>query len=422
MGQKINPIGFRLSKYRKWKYNWYLNNQQYTDFLILNFEINKYLTGILRNNVTKIFLINCYIGKITLNKLYVYIFFYRLRRKNNKTKRQKYFKLFAKFNSLEPNYKKKKKFLFIKQNLNELLLKKQDNKIKSKSWLTSNTKPFNLNKRKHFKINKRKIKKIKFKALQTSPYILKKGYYKDLKTIKKSLIELTNSKISLTAINALSFIKVYENLHENLNLYNLRKRIRFERINVERHMTALFRYSVKYIRDVINITIITLILKQPSFLAKFIGYLLYKTPRNYRHGKIIYFLITLIKTLYSNREELLGIRIQFKGRLNGKRRARRNQFLNLGYMPLPTYNSYIEYGESAGLTRYGSIGIKIWFCYNPDFNLIIQKSFLVYFGYKNSFVNNKKNKYFSKSNIKKNKNYNVRTKKNKIQKNKKRSY
>ena len=137
------------------------------------------------------------------------------------------------------------------------------------------------------------------------------------------------------------------------------------------------------INDAINVIYITLILKQPLFLAQFIGYQLRKTPRNYRVGKIVQFLSQTITSVVKNRKEILGCRIQFKGRLGGKRsrRARKLLVISEGIMPLHSYNSKIEYGESSGFTRVGTVGVKIWLCYNNEFNYSLQKDLLLYFSY-----------------------------------------
>ena len=120
MGQQINPIGIRIGLHRKWKSNWFLDNKYYTNFLLLNFEINKYLVGILRNDKVTSFVINCYISKISLQKLYICIFFYRLRRPTSRKLKNKkkggkldYKKLNLKFNV---NFKD---FLLKKKNLNK---------------------------------------------------------------------------------------------------------------------------------------------------------------------------------------------------------------------------------------------------------------------------------------------------------------
>ena len=97
MGHKVHPIGLRLGIHRKWKSNWYFDSKNYSKFLHLNFDIEKYFKGFLYFYPIKTLLINCQIIKLPSNQIFIFIFFYRLRRKfkkikNNfwKTKRWKY--------------------------------------------------------------------------------------------------------------------------------------------------------------------------------------------------------------------------------------------------------------------------------------------------------------------------------------------
>lgn len=43
MGQKVNPIGFRLIRNRKWRSKWFANKQEFGNFLIEDQMIRKYL-------------------------------------------------------------------------------------------------------------------------------------------------------------------------------------------------------------------------------------------------------------------------------------------------------------------------------------------------------------------------------------------
>ena len=412
MGQQINPIGIRVGLHRKWKSNWFLEDKYYTNFLLLNFEINKYLTGILRNSTVNSFLINCYISKISLEKLYICVFFYRLRdqasnKRKQKKRRNKGGKIdYAKFESkININLKK----IFIKKNkikgksmiiLNIISLKKINVLYsKSKILLKKNNTELNLIKIKKIKFNNKRsiilqkinnnddvksvfLKKIK-KMIKLNRRNLKLNSNKNFKLIKKSLSELTNSKIYLIMINSLSFLKFYEYLYEHTYLYRYSRKVKYGRLNSIRKMVAFYRYDVKLITDAMNIIYITLLLKQPLFLAQFIGYQLKKTPRNFYFNKIIKFLTYNIISTVRNRKEILGCRVEFKGRLGGRRtrRSRKSQFINEGIMPLNSYNSRIEFGDSKGLTRFGVIGIKIWLCYDTKFNSNLQKDLLLYFGY-----------------------------------------
>lgn len=403
MGQKTNPVGLRLGGLRKWKIHWFLESKNYTDFLLLNYEINKYLIGTLRNNVNiNALVIDTYISKISLESLYIFVFFYKLR---DKHKERKF--------SRQQQLQRRKKRTYLRYNLNKLIFKKLNLKafntsskytqniqynfitnlllnINNKNIILKNKKQalslknfLKINKIKSF--NKLKIKKKRINNFSQNninyPVQIQKTY-KNTKEIKRALSELTNAKITLILINTLSFINFYKqltNFHYHYNYLLETTAYQFERF--EKNMVAWFRYTVKYIEDVTKITFITLVLKQPKFLAKFLGYQLYKTPRTFRHGKVIFFIIQLIKYIYSTRTEITGLRIQFKGKINGRRRARRRQFVNVGSLFLPTYQSYLEYGCAHGRTRYGTIGIKIWICYDNNFNFIIQKIFLLYFNY-----------------------------------------
>tara|TARA_B100001142_G_scaffold300436_1_gene325195 strand:+ start:21819 stop:23066 length:1248 start_codon:yes stop_codon:yes gene_type:complete len=415
MGQQINPIGIRIGLHRKWKSNWFLDNKYYTNFLLLNFEINKYLVGILRNDKVTSFVINCYISKISLQKLYICIFFYRLRRPTSRKLKNKkkggkldYKKLNLKFNVNFKDFLLKKKFKQKNKAILNILIPKDNKKIKIFNIKSSYMKQKNLIQNFDSKI---KIKKIRVKKKNSIRLDNKKK--KNLKLIKKSLSELTNAKIYLIMVNALSFLKFYEYLHEYSNLYKLTRQGEYERTFLNNQMISFYRYDVKLISDAINVIYISLILKQPLFLAQFIGYQLRKTPRNYRFGKIIQFLKQNITSVVKNRKEILGCRVQFKGRLGGRRtrRARKMQFINEGIMPLHSYDSKIEYGEAKGLTRFGVVGIKIWLCYKPEFSAALQKDLLIYFGYNKKKLSTKKTDNVNIIDLLFN---NVKTKKNKV--------
>jgi ribosomal protein S3 len=424
MGQKINPVGVRLRNIRKWKANWFLASKNYTDFLLLNYEINKYLLGVFRNSTKKSFIIDCYIGKISLDKLYVFVFFYRLKKKRKYISvKQSRKKMFLRYNLeklvIQQNFKEFIKFKKMNKQLKlldintiffSLIHKKKKNYKNFKKWslislinyykkrpekLLNNK--YNLLKKNSFLIRKKKI--VSFGNLDVTTKL--RGNYKTIQKIKLSLSELTNANTKLILINVLGFVNFYKHLTKLHFKYNLKfETTVHEFARFEFQMVSWFRYTVRFIKDVTNLAFITFLLKQPSFLAKFIGYQLYRTPRKFTHGKIIFFIIQLVKFIYATRAEITGLRIQFKGRINGKRRAKRKQFVNFGELLLPTYQSYIEYGSAHGITRYGVMGIKIWFCYKPYFDFIVQKFFLLYFDYsRQRQINKLNNKQLKKFNI-----------------------
>lgn len=415
MGQQLNPIGIRIGLHRKWKSNWFLDHQYYSNFLLLNFEINKYLIGILRNDKITSFVINCYISKISLQKLYICIFFYRLRRPTSIKSKKKRGGGKLDYKNLNLNFN-----VDLKKFIGKKTLKQKNKDLLSllipKKKVVFNIKNSTLKKKSLIKHSFKKIKIKKIKIKKRDSFLLKHSKKKNFKLIKKSLSELTNAKINLIMINALSFLKFYEYLHEYSKLYKLTRQAEYERTFLSNQMVSFYRYDVKLISDAINAIYISLILKQPLFLAQFIGYQLRKTPRNYRFGKIIQFLSQNITSVVKNRKEILGCRVQFKGRLGGRRtrRARKMQFINEGIMPLHSYNSKIEYGEAKGLTRFGVVGIKIWLCYQTEFSVSLQKDLLIYFGYQKQKLVKKEKKKINIAEIVAKNLKNAKTKKNKI--------
>lgn len=43
MGRKINPIGFRLAVYRNWSSQWYVRKKEFSDCLVEDYQIRKYI-------------------------------------------------------------------------------------------------------------------------------------------------------------------------------------------------------------------------------------------------------------------------------------------------------------------------------------------------------------------------------------------
>ncbi|MCS7064617.1 MAG: 30S ribosomal protein S3 [Methylacidiphilales bacterium] len=57
MGQKVNPIGFRVGVHRNWRSMWYANKKQFSEFLIEDYRIRQFLKKKLREAaVSKVFI------------------------------------------------------------------------------------------------------------------------------------------------------------------------------------------------------------------------------------------------------------------------------------------------------------------------------------------------------------------------------
>mgnify|MGYP001949589631 CR=1 FL=1 len=539
MGQKVNPIGLRLGIHRKWNSSWYFDFNNYSKFIYMNFNIEKFFRGFLHYYPKKTLLVKCQIIKLPSNKLYIFIFFYKFRLKNkkkffNKTynKEVKYslkdsslnneFKWYNTNNFIKNNFdfddlilEKKsfsninstsnielQKILEYKQNnlfnlinitkdLNKLKKINSNNKWKyNKSFFNKNYKQYNLKKQilvNNFKIlnnlynliilknkistlknslsqdnNLDKIKKnINYKIIITTKKIdllnnlnntictklnnkyldfiinnnfiinntdyynkvlnkklnLNKtknnqtfknfvnnkkynkynienklkikspNFYLKLKNIKKFISKFTNSKVSIFFINALSFSKFYyrlsqenEKLKKNLNTIK----------NIENQMVNRYRYDTIYINDLVNIAFISILLKNPQFLTQFIAFQFKKLPKNKKQMKLIQLITQVIQTIITERDEVIGLKLRFKGRINKRKRAR-TITINQGVMALQSDSTRVEYGYSEGYTKSGLIGIKLWVFYKKTFKNKLKNNFLQYIEYsklknKNNFI------------------------------------
>lgn len=369
MGQKINPIGFRLGIFRKWKYNWFLEKKKYTDFLHLNFEITRYFRGVFRNNNVRTLIVDCFISKISFSKIYIFVLFYRLRRKKKKFKKRKSINLqhneIADLENIDSRLKSLKR-LRLNHILNETLNaeKVYDKGFRLKNLLNSLKK----------KSKKNSTNKIYLYPLERKKKLILRRKYISIKTIKKSLEILTKANVCLLLINTVSFIKFYE------KYYKKDPKERNDYPYLERKLVKRYQSEVRLAKDTLYVLFIALILKKAEFLAKFIGYQLKRMPKNRRQTKLLYYIRSLLRYSLKVQFDLIGIRIQFTGRINGRPRSKYT-ILNEGILPLQTQNAKLEYGESFGITRYGTIGVKVWINYSSTYNANLKNCFFKYLEY-----------------------------------------
>jgi ribosomal protein S3 len=180
-------------------------------------------------------------------------------------------------------------------------------------------------------------------------------FYLKLKNIKKFISKFTNLKVSIIFINSLSFSRFYYHLdHKNEKLKRDLKTIN----NIERQMINKYRYDTIYISDLINITFVSMLFKNPQFLVKFIAFQFKKLPKNKKQMKLIQLITQVIQTFSAERDEIIGLKLQFKGRINKRKRARTIK-LNQGQMSLQSDSANIEYGYAKAYTKSGLIGVKL---------------------------------------------------------------
>lgn len=150
--------------------------------------------------------------------------------------------------------------------------------------------------------------------------------------------------------------------------------------NLDREMISKYKYIGVYIKDLIRVAFIALFLKKPAFLVKFIAFQLNVLPKNRKETTFIRFIIKLVKTFAAEREEIWGLRLKFKGRVN---RWRRTKVIlgQRGILPLHTMSNRIEYGSAQGVNRKGAVGVHLWIWYNPIFKTLLKNTYKKYFIY-----------------------------------------
>ena len=149
---------------------------------------------------------------------------------------------------------------------------------------------------------------------------------------------------------------------------------------IEREMIEKYKYVAVYIQDLVRVSFISLFLKKPAFLTAFIGFQISKLPRNRKETNLIRFIIKVVRIFSSQRREMFGMKIEFKGRVNRWRRTKIIRGVS-GVLPLYSYETRIEFGSNKAITRKGALGIRLWLCYHPYFEKILRNALANYIQY-----------------------------------------
>lgn len=227
------------------------------------------------------------------------------------------------------------------------------------------------------------VKEFTNKKLELTQQYTKTIYNKNILTtvLKKNTKIFYVNALALTKFGFLLEKKSASNQNFNVNPNKFLA-------NLDREMISKYKYIGVYIKDLIRVAFIALFLKKPAFLAKFIAFQLNVLPKNRKETSFIRFIIKLVKTFAAEREEILGLRIKFKGRVN---RWRRTKVIlgQRGILPLHTIQNRIEYGSAQGINRKGAVGVHIWIWYNPIFKTLLKNTYQKYFSY-SKYLNYKK--------------------------------
>jgi len=181
------------------------------------------------------------------------------------------------------------------------------------------------------KVQKANQQTVYFKLL---PSIAQEDYInlKVFSQLKHLLSSVTNARFSLYLINALSLARFAFDQERHRDAKSkgalARKRDtkenRFSKVklsqrflfSLERERASRFRYVGVFIQDLIRVSFFARYLKKVNFLAFFYAFTLSKLPRNRKETKFLRFIRKLVKVFASQREERVGVRIRFQGRVN----------------------------------------------------------------------------------------------------------
>lgn len=217
-------------------------------------------------------------------------------------------------------------------------------------------------------------------------YILKQiGSLMTIQNLKKSLHVLTKMNIKLIFINALSFVnfqyyytlkKFFKKEKQKLVIQNRIKTLE----NISKNFTTRWRKLSFWTSDLVNISIISMFLKNTDLLARFISYQISFLPKNKKQTAFLKFLTKVVFNFKGERKEIVGFKMRFKGRFNRWSRTKK-WVADVGNLWFQTYNVCLNYSYHKGVVKKGVFSTQIWLQYKKNFVKTLKTMSLTYFNY-----------------------------------------
>jgi len=332
MGQKINPIIFRLGFNKIWKTEFFeKKHNELPLYIFKDLQIRNYIErflkihGIILNDYKQ------YYKNSTLN-LYISYFI-----------------------TLD----------FLSTEIKEKVIIKTHNKKKVVKYIHHNTKqlnPFFLNeKRNCLEENSLRLYEIKqyFKSMCDADSFLKVSSIQSQKKDHRNFF--LDLKLEGIFRETCTVLNLFTNNKSNIiiNFCCLNKDLHFLKTTQKKALISLqkFKNTLFFKESIPFLLYITHKSYSASLLAQFIAFQLKRTKR---HKYFLSFLNkTLIILLNSSLSQIKGIKIIVKGRLNGVSRAKQKTIL-IGDLPVQTIDAKLDYIQTTTYNSNGSYGIKIW--------------------------------------------------------------
>ena len=293
------------------------------------------------------------------------------------------------------NYKKQ-----FNNNVNQklILTNKLNNisfKISNKNLSNSSLIKFNLN---NYLVN---IKKNKLSGIKIENNLkMKKLKYKnvnfDKNSFKKILNILTKFNTELYFFNIKSLFNFKNLLLDKSLVFNLQKQKTKRYFDIMNKLKKRFNRKWSRIQflgmDLMNIAQYSLYFKNVKLLTHLISYQLTFLPKNKRQTSFLKYLSKIIFNFKGEFKEIIGLKIQFKGRFNKWKRTKK-WIAQAGNLLVQSYNTYIDYSCVKGLVKKGIFSVRIWLQFKKNSKFIIKKNLINFFQYsifKQKFMNKNK--------------------------------
>jgi len=177
------------------------------------------------------------------------------------------------------------------------------------------------------------------------------GKFVNIKNLEKTLATLNGTEIEFKVVDIIQYtkrkVKVLREISLQLSAYK----------------------SKKFFNEGLQLIGTAVIVKSASLLSKFFAK---QIEADFRHNQFIDFVKKALPLFLESFPEVKGVRVQFKGRLNGSDRSK-TQWFKFGQIPFHTLEKKIDYSYTPAFTLYGVCGIKVWLCFN-DTEKILNKN------------------------------------------------
>ena len=186
----------------------------------------------------------------------------------------------------------------------------------------------------------------------------KKKWTKRKKLLLNSFYKKITQSVRLILGHSVNVRLLFQSINKGLTVRLKNKQSKsFRSILIKLRSFSKFTFF----RELVNILLIVINKSKSLSTSNILSeYLASQLSVLKKHNILITFLKRIISSmLNSNFSSLTGLKISFKGRLNGASRSSIRNIM-LGKLPLQTLKESIDHSTSTSFTPNGTIGVKIW--------------------------------------------------------------